>query len=135
MIYLMDPDDLVFTVRNVERRRALRDRLRAKENAFELAPTALFACDRDGAFTEVNQEFLDMFELAGADEARARRFEDFFTDAPLPADFAKALEGEVSVVNIIARGDGEEKQEIEIRLGPSKFGNKIAGVVGSVTRV
>ena len=135
VIDLMDPDDLVFTVRNVERRRKLRERLRAKENAFDIAGAALFACDLEGNFTEVNQEFLDMFGLGDLEEAREHRFADFINDDPLPAHFRKALEGQSSTVGIVAQGDEEDDQEIEVRLGPSKTGNKVVGVVGSIVKV
>ena len=135
VIDLIDPDDLVFTVRNIERRRKLRERLRAKENAFDIAGAALFACGRDGTFTEVNQEFLDMFGLGDLEEARTHTFADFINDDPLPADFQKALEGVTSSVGIVAQGDDEDDQEIEVKLGPSKMGNKIVGVVGSIIKV
>ena len=42
VIDLMDPGDLVFTVRNVERRRRVWKSLRAKESAFEIAQAALY---------------------------------------------------------------------------------------------
>ena len=61
IIDLMDPGDLVFTVRNVERRRRVREMLRAKENAFQISQAALFACDAEGRFTQVNDSFLQMF--------------------------------------------------------------------------
>lgn len=135
VIDLMDPDDLVFTVRNVERRRKLRERLRAKENAFDISAAALFACDRNGVFTEVNQEFLDMFGLGDLEEARTHTFTDFINDDPLPAGFKKALDGQSTTVGIVAQGDDANDEEIEVRLGPSRAGNKIVGVVGSIIKV
>ena len=42
MIDLMDPGDLVFTVRNTERRRRINNIFRAKSNAFQIAQCALF---------------------------------------------------------------------------------------------
>lgn len=135
VIDLMDPDDLVFTVRNVERRRKLRERLRAKENAFDISAAALFACDRNGVFTEVNQEFLDMFGLGDLEEARTHTFADFINDDPLPAGFKKALDGQSTTVGIVAQGDDANDEEIEVRLGPSRAGNKIVGVVGSIIKV
>ena len=132
---LLNPDDLVFTVRNVERRRKLRERLRAKENAFDIAGAALFACDREGVFTEVNQEFLDMFGLGSLEEAREHAFADFINDDPIPADFRKALEGESSVVGIVAQGEDGDDHEIEVRLGPNRLANRVVGVVGSIIKV
>ncbi len=135
VIDLMDPSDLVFTVRNTERRRKLNERLRAKENAFDTANAALFACDREGRFTEVNRAFLDMFGLEDAEAARKHLFTDLMGDAPLPEDFKKALEGETSTVGVVAEAENEGREEIEVKLAPNRIGNRIRGVVGSILKV
>ena len=130
---LMDPGDLVFTVRNVERRRKIREMLRTKETAFSISHAALFACDREGRFTEANAAFLEMFALADEDAARKLAFRDLLSDDPLPENFQKALEGEGTSVSIVAETDtGETEQEIEVILAPVKDGRKIRGVVGSI---
>lgn len=136
IIDLMDPGDLVFTVRNVERRRRVREMLRAKENAFQISQAALFACDAEGRFTQVNDTFLQMFGLDDEEEAKAHVFGDFMNDDPLPDNFKKALEGEDSTIGIVAESDeGEDDDEIEITLAPNRDGRKIRGVVGSVMKV
>lgn len=135
VIDLMDPSDLVFTVRNTERRRKLRERLRAKENAFEIADAALFACEPNGHFIEANRAFLEMFGLDDLEDARKLTFTDLIDDDPLPADFQKALKGETSTVGIVAETEGEDGEEIEVKIGPSKFGNRVVGVVGSILKV
>lgn len=136
IIDLMDPGDLVFTVRNVERRRRVREMLRAKENAFQISQAALFACDTEGRFTQVNDTFLQMFGLDDEEEAKAHVFGDFMNDDPLPDNFKKALEGEDSTIGIVAESDeGEDDDEIEITLAPNRDGRKIRGVVGSVMKV
>ena len=136
VIDLMDPDDLVFTIRNVERRRKINDMLRAKEGAFEVAKSALFACSPDGRFTEVNAAFIAMFGLAGHDDARERAFAELFEDRPLADAFARALEGEKSTVSIIPEADaGEDPGVIEVTLAPNKPARKIKGVVGSAARI
>lgn len=136
IIDLMDPGDLVFTIRNVERRRRVRDMLRAKEAAFELSQTALFTCDSDGTFKQVNRSFLDMFGLENDDEAREHVFSDFMTDNPLPENFKKALAGETTTVGIVAENDDNgSNNEIEIALSPIRVGHKIKGVVGSIIKI
>lgn len=135
IIDLMDPGDLVFTVRNVERRRRVREMLRAKENAFETAPCALFACDPEGRFTEVNAAFCEMFALSDEEAAHDRFFADFMSDAPLAENFAKALAGEVTRTDIVAETDGEDDEEIEVTLAPNRDGRKIRGVVGGIIKV
>ncbi len=135
VIDLMDPGDLVFTVRNMERRRKVRAMLRSKENAFNLSPNGLFACDTEGAFLEVNPEFLSLFDLKDEDDARRHTFTDFMPDAPLPENFKKALAGEVTSVTLVAESDDDDQEELEIILGPNRHGRKILGVVGSIRKV
>ncbi len=135
IIDLMDPGDLVFTVRNVERRRKVRAMLRSKENAFNLAPCGLFACDEDGTFTEANPEFLAMFDLKDEDELRRHNFVDFMSDDPLPENFKKVLAGETTTTCLIAESDDDDQEELEILLSPNRHGRKIIGVVGSVRKV
>lgn len=136
VIDLMDPGDLVFTVRNVERRRKTNDMLRAKEGAFSISQSALFSCSPDGHFTNVNASFLEMFGLSDDDEAKTKVFSDLMNDEPLPTNFQKALEGESHTVVIVSETDDESKtSEIEIALGPNRVGRKIKGVVGSIQKV
>jgi len=130
---LMDRGDLVFTVRNVERRRKIREMLRTKETAFSISHAALFACDREGRFTQANEAFLEMFSLADEEAALKLSFRDLMNDDPLPENFRKALEGEGTSVCIVAETEtGETEQEIEVILAPVKDGRKIRGVVGSI---
>lgn len=136
MIDLQEPDDLVFTIRNVERRRRINGMLRSKEGAFEISQAALFSCDVEGRFTNVNKAFLEMFALESEDEAFGHVFADFMSDDPLPRNFARALEGESSVVGIVAETtDGEDNEEVEVALAPDREGRKVKGVVGSVIKL
>ena len=134
-IDLMNPGDLVFTIRNVERRRAYIDALRDKANAFQVAQTALFACDASGRFRECNGTFLQMFGLKDVEEARQRTFAELMSDDPLPENFKKALAGETTVAGIVAEGDDEDQEELEIVLAPNVHGRKIQGVAGSIQKV
>lgn len=134
-IDLMNPGDLIFTIRNVERRRAYLNAFRAKANAFEVAQSALFACAEDGRVLEANAAFCAMFGLADAEEARRHSFADFMSDAPLPESFRKALAGERTVTGIVAEGDGDDQEELEIVLAPNGHGRRVVGVVGSIQKV
>ena len=134
-IDLMNPGDLVFTIRNVERRRAYMEAFRAKANAFQVAQSALFSCDAEGNLRECNDAFLQMFDLKDADEARKHVFADLMGDDPLPENFKKALGGETTVTGIVAEGDGEDQEELEIVLAPNLHGRRNAGVVGSIQKV
>ena len=70
-IDLLNPGDLIFTIRNVERRRAYMNAFRDRSNAFDISTDALFACDANGAFRESNAAFRELFDVG--DEAAARR--------------------------------------------------------------
>ena len=87
VIDLMNPGDLVFTVRNIERRREIMTSYKTRANAFALSQAALFACDAEGRIQEVNQAFLEMFGLSDEEEAKAKLFSDFMNDDPLPENF------------------------------------------------
>lgn len=135
IIDLMNPGDIVFTIRNIEKRREIMKMLESKQNAFELAKCALFVCDLDGRFTESNSEFREMFGLENENEAKALTFNYFMSDEPLPTNFKKALDGETTTAAIVAEGDGEDQEDLEITLAPNRVGRKIVGVVGCVERV
>jgi len=135
MIDLLNLGDLIFTIRNVERRRAYLQTSRAKANAFDLAQSALFVCGQDGRILEANAAFINLFDLKDVEEARQHFFADFMSDEPLPERFTDACEGKSSTTGIVAKGDGEDEEEIEIVLGPNRLANKIAGVVGSIHKV
>jgi PAS domain S-box-containing protein len=136
IIDLTNQGDIVFTIRNVERRRKVREMLRAKESAFRISHSALFACDRNGKFTYVNEAFLAMFNIEDEEAAREMTFFDLMTDDPLPENFKKALEGDSSEVCIVAETDNEsDKEELEITLAPIKAGAKVRGVAGSINEV
>ena len=135
VIDLMDPDDLVFTIRNVERRRAIMNAFRAKANAFQLCQCAMFGCDPEGNIRDCNDAFLEMFGLKDEEEARRHVFTDLFADDPLPENFKKAIAGEKTVTGIVASGDDGDEYELEVVLGPNLHGRKNHGVVGSVLKV
>jgi PAS domain S-box-containing protein len=134
MIDLMDPGDLVFTVRNTERRRRINNIFRAKSNAFQIAQCALFTCDSEGNIRDCNTAFCEMFGLEDEEAARKHVFVDFMNDDPLPENFRKALEGETTVTCIVAEGD-EDQEEVEVVLAPNMHGHKNHGVVGSIRKV
>ena len=134
-IDLMNPGDLIFTVRNVERRRAYMNSFRAKANAFELATVALFACDEQGRFTEANGAFRELFDIAEGEGIASHVFADYMGDDPLPERFKQALAGERTTTGIIAEGDEGDQEELEIVLGPNLHGRRIAGVVGSIQKI
>ena len=134
-IDLFEPGDLVFTVRNTERRKRQLAIYKSKENAFNVSAAALFVCAPDGRFRHVNAAFCEMFGIEDEADAQHRFFSDFMDDEPLPALFERAVAGEGSVARVKAEDGSDDAGEVEVRLEPDMHGKRIVGVVGSVTGV
>ena len=134
-IDLMNRGDLVFTIRNVERRRAYLNALRTKANAFMASQAAMFGCDSEGRITECNDSFMKLFGLENLEDARSRTFAELMPDDPLPENFKKALAGETTTVGIVGENDEDDQEELEIVLAPNTQGRKVNGVVGSIIKV
>lgn len=135
VIDLMNPGDLVFTIRNIEKRRAMINAFRSKVNAFNLSAAALFVSDASGRLTEANRAFCEMFDLKDESEVSSHVFSEFFPDAPLAEDFKRALSGETTMTRVVAEGDGDAREEVDVSLAPNLLGRRIEGVVGSVVKV
>ena len=135
LIDLLDPGDLVFTIRNTERRRRQLADLRTRRNACDVAQAALFACAPDGRFRGANPAFLAMFGFEDEQDLLKANFSEVMDDEPMAALFAQALAGETAELRITAEEDGADAQDVEVRMAPDVHGKKTVGVVGSVIRV
>ena len=135
LIDLLNPGDLVFTIRNTERRRRQLATFRTKQNAYDVAQAALFACAPDGRFRSVNPAFLEMFGHEEESDVQKMFFSDLMDDEPMAESFASALAGEKTSVRITAQEDESGSEDVEIQMGPDLQGKKIVGVVGSIIRV
>jgi len=133
-IDLMNPGDLIFTIRNVERRREYMNAFRAKANAFEIAQVALFGCDTEWNIRDCNPAFCELFGLEDVEEARKHVFSDLMGDEPLVEGFKKALAGETTTVVVDAEGEDVEKQQLEVILAPNMHRQRNHGVVGSIRK-
>ncbi|MEI7903089.1 MAG: PAS domain S-box protein, partial [bacterium] len=108
VIDLINGGDLVFTVRNTERRRKQWEVLRSLANAFANAQSACFVCDDKRVFRAVNRAFLAMFDVASEADVLGRAFEELMPDEPLPVFFTRALAGEQVAYRIGATSDTDE---------------------------
>lgn len=136
IIDLVNVGDLVFVVRNVERRRKQSELMRSKVNALQCAQCACFVCGEDRLLKSANTAFLEMFGLANEDDAVGKPFGAFFPDAPLSEAFGRALAGEKVNCTLSATDDANATVEIDVQLAPDRQGkNRILGVVGSAQRV
>lgn len=135
LIDLLDPGDLVFTIRNTERRRRQMETLRTRQNAYGVSQAALFACAPDGRFRSANPAFLEMFGFETEDEVQKVAFETIFDDEPMSALFEAAMGGKTEAVRITAQENDDDEEDVEVQLAPDLQGKKIIGIVGSVIRV
>lgn len=133
VIDLMNNGDLVFTVRNTERRRKQWEMMRSKANAFEISQSACFVCDSNRQFRAVNQAFLDMFDFSGEEAVLGRTFEELMPDEPLPSFFDRALAGESLSYKVAADTESGNVKEVEVQMAPDfQAKDKVVGVVGSI---
>ncbi len=136
LVDLLNSGDLIFSIRNTERRRRQWEALRSIANAFGNAQSACFVCDESGLFKAVNAAFVEMFDLPGEEAAVGRAFDMLMPDEPLPGLFAEALAG-ARVTHIIEAETGAETvARVEIRMVPDAHGDgRICGVVGSLLQI
>ena len=136
VIDLINNGDLVFTVRNTERRRKQWLALRSRANAFEYAQSACFVCDSGRMFRAANRAFLTMFDKENEEAVLGHTFDELMPDDPLPSLFDRALAGEQLAFRIGADTDTDNVAEVEVQLAPDRQGkDKILGVVGSILQV
>jgi len=123
VIDLMNPGDLVFTIRNIEKRREIMTAYHSKVNAFNIASSALFICDINGRLTETNAAFRHLFGLTNEEDTCTHSLVDLIEDATLGDFLHQASVGERVVATV-----GVYK----VTLAPNTNGRKIIGVVGCV---
>lgn len=125
VIDLANPGDLVFTIRNVEKRRNAMNVCRAKINAFRAAPCGLCVCDAEGRVRENNAAFRALFALADDDAARRQTFSGLFAENAPMQEFAAAAAGSTSAVTAAARNG----TLLQVQLSPNNHGRHNLGVV------
>jgi PAS domain S-box-containing protein len=129
IIDLMDPGDLVFTIRNIERRRQVMNTLKSKANAFEAAHSALAVAGPDGRLREANPAFIEAFGLKDGEEACRKTAANFFPGPEFASAFEKAAAGERVAASVDAPCG-----RFEVLLAPNTFGRKRDGVIVSAIR-
>ncbi|HNX36207.1 MAG TPA: PAS domain S-box protein [Kiritimatiellia bacterium] len=125
--------NIVFAIRNVERRKTAMEDLRKCQAALDVALVPVFVCDTDGFFQMVNQTLLDAFGIPDAAQAKSVRFVDLLPDAA--RFFLRAACGEKVHEKIsVATPDGMPLK-LEISLAPVQSGSNITGVAGSILQM
>jgi len=122
--------NLVFAIRNVERRKTAMEDMRKSQAALDVALVPAFVCDTDGFFQIVNQALLDSFGIPDVEQAKRVRFVDLLPD--VARLFLRAACGEKLREKLnVAVADGAQVK-LEVALAPVQSGTNITGVAGSI---
>jgi PAS domain S-box-containing protein len=125
--------NIVFAIRNVERRKNAMDDLRRGQAAFDVALVPAFVCDTDGFFQIVNQAFLDSFGIPDATQAKSVRFMDLLPDAARL--FLRASCGEKMREKLNVSTAGGQTVKLELALAPVQSGQNTTAVAGSILQI
>lgn len=125
--------NVVFTIRNVERRKNAMDELRKGQAAFEVALAPTFYCDVDGQILAVNQAFLGAFGIPSLEQAKKVLFLELLPDAGRA--FLRAACGETIRERQQVTSPEGGVVTFELALVPIQSGQNIMGVAGSILQV
>ncbi len=78
-IGLFNKDDMIFSIRNMERREKSRDQQSLRDDAIRGAGTAIAVCNTDGLIEFANPAFVKMSGSTSEEEVLKRFMGDFFT--------------------------------------------------------
>ena len=132
-ISLTRGSNIVFAIRNVERRKSAMDDLRKSQAALDIAFAPAFVCDTDGFFIVVNQALLDAFGIPDAEQAKAVRFTDLLPDAA--RFFLRAACGEKLRETLRVATPDSLPVKLQLALVPIQSGQHITGVAGSILQM
>jgi PAS domain-containing protein len=126
-----NPGDLVFTIRNVEKRRNSMIMYRSKANAFRAAACALCVCDSEGKVRENNAAFRELFALESDEAARRHSLKDFVEDGDVERGFEAAKAGETLRFHLAAKNG----TALDAQFSPNSQGRHNYGVVCCFSKV
>ena len=125
--------NMVFAIRNVERRKNMLDELRRSHAALEVALVPVFVCDADGFFQVVNQALLDVFGIPDAEQAKSVRVVDLLPD--VARHFLRAACGQKVREKIDVSVAEGQLVKLDVSLVPVQNGTNITGVAGSIQQL
>ena len=126
-------DNMVFAIRNVERRKSAIEDLRKSRAAMDVALASTFVCDPDGFFLMVNQALLEAFGIPDEAQAKSVRFMDILPDAA--RFFLRAACGEKLREKLQVPTPEGLTIKIEVALMPVQNGQNITAVAGSILQL
>ena len=126
-------NNMVFAIRNVERRKSAMEEMRKSQAALQIALVPAFVCDTEGFFQVVNQALLESFGIPDETQAKSVRFVDLLPDAA--RFFLRAACGEKIREKIQVPTPNGPSVKIEISFSPVQNGANVTAVAGSMQQV
>ena len=123
--------NVVFSIRNVERRKNSAEELRKMRATLDVLPIPAFACNLHGEFEVLNPPVLKALGMVDEMEAQKKHFGEMLPD--MIECFQAAVRGEeVCETRQLTRPDGTP-YTMELRLKPMRKGHEITGVAGTMS--
>jgi len=130
MVQLTRSQNVIFAIRNVERRKNSAEELRKYRAVINALPMPAFACDSHGRFEVMNPPVLKALGMVDEMEAQKKHFGEMLPD--MVDCFQVAMRGEdVEETKEVTRPDGTVST-MELRLKPMRKGDEITGVAGTL---
>ncbi|MDX9866485.1 MAG: PAS domain S-box protein [Kiritimatiellia bacterium] len=122
--------NMVFAIRNVERRKNAMEDLRKSRAALDAALAPAFVCDTEGLFLIVNRALLEAFGIPDEAQARSVRFMDLLPDAS--RFFLRAACGEKIRETLKVMLPNGTPLKLDLALQPVQSGQNVTAVAGSL---
>lgn len=122
--------NVVFAIRNVDRRKDSAEEIRKMRAALDVLPFPAFTCNLHGEFEVLNPPVLKALGMVDEMEAQKKHFSEMLPD--MVECFQAAIRGEDVVESKpMTRPDGST-YTVELRLKPMRRGQEITGIAGSM---
>ena len=129
-VQLTRSQNVIFAIRNVERRKNSAEELRKYRAVINALPMPAFACDLHGRFEIMNPPVLKALGMVDEMEAQKKHFGEMLPD--MVDRFQVAISGvDVEESKEVTRPDGTVCT-LELRLKPMRKGEEITGVAGTI---
>jgi PAS domain S-box-containing protein len=131
-ITFMRGNNMIFTIRNVERRKSSMADVKKLQVAIENSLSPMFICNTDETFISANQLALDLFGIQNIMDVKTVKLTNLLPNAA--SLFAEAAKGNKSTETLSLNRQGISVA-FKLALAPIKNGDDIIGVTGSMLLV
>lgn len=131
-ITFMRGNNMIFTIRNIERRKNSMLDIKKLQGAIENSLSPMFICNTDESFTGANQLALDLFGIQNMTDVKTVKLTNLLPNAAKM--FAEAVKGNKSIETLTLNRHGVVVT-FKLALAPIRNADEIIGVSGSMLLV